>query len=380
MEQHQCKYGMIPIYIPWLTDVERGYLLETFDTGWISSNGPMVKRLEERFALFLGAERAHTANSGTNALHLCLLGVGIKRGDKVATASMTFAATAFAMSYCGAEPYFIDSHPTNWNMDLDHLREVCEDLKSKGESLKAVVVVHIFGNPVDMDVIMDMSAEYGFAVIEDACESFGTTFDGQMTGTIGDIGCFSFYGNKTITSGEGGVFTTNNQKFADRALLLRGQAVDPHKRYWHVDVGHNYRMTNMQAAILMGQLDRFEDIKREKIRLYETYKRELDGVVDFQEFHPKADILPWIVAVRTSIPFDQMSAFLREKGIDSRPFFYAMQEMPPYIEYFEQRHEVTNQIVEDGIMLPSYPQLSDEEIKTICDAIKEAVNAPEHIS
>lgn len=376
---------MIPIYIPWLTDVERSYLLKTFDTGWISSNGPMVREVEAKFASFLGAKRAYTANSGTNALHLCLLGAGIKRGDKVATASMTFAATAFAMTYCGAEPYFIDSHPTNWNMDLNHLREVCEDLRSRGESLKAVVVVHIFGNPVDMDVVMDMSKEYGFLVIEDACESFGTTFGGKVTGLIGDIGCFSFYGNKTITAGEGGVVVSNNVDLAERALLLRGQAVDPYappgpQRYWHVDIGHNYRMTCMQAAILMGQLERFEEIKREKIRLFETYKRELEGVVEFQEFHEKADVLPWIVAIRTPLPYSELNAFLRDRGIDSRPFFYAMQVMPPYESYAHHRHEVTDQLVHNGAMLPSYPQLTDGEIKTICDAIKEAVHASEHIS
>lgn len=366
---------MIPVYQPWLTDIERKYLLEAFDTGWVSSTGSFINAIESEFESFIGVRRAHVASSGTTALHLALRAIGIKAGDKIAMPCMTFAATAFAASYCDAELVFIDTDPATWNMDLTKLGRTCAELKARGEKLAAVIVVHLFGSPVDMNEVSRLSTEYGFSVVEDACESFGSSFDGKMTGAIGDIGVFSFYGNKTITSGEGGVVTTNNLDYGDKVHLLRGQAVDPKKRYWHIDVGHNYRMTNMQAAILLGQMRRFEEIKAAKLRVYQTYRDELGDLVEFQQFHEKADVLPWIIAIKTPVKFAVLNAFLADRQIDSRPFFYAMQSMPVYSKYSMYSHEETDKIVSYGIMLPSYPQLTNDDIKQVCDTIKRCINA-----
>ncbi len=361
---------MIPVYQPWLTHIERQLLLEAFDTGWISSNGPFINRLETNLGSFVQCARAHVCSNGTTALHLALRAVGICAGDKIAMPCVTFAATAFAASYCGAKPVFIDSDPKSWNIDPTHLKEVCEDLRSRGDKLAAVIVVHLFGSPADMDVIAILAKEYDFIIIEDACESFGSKFDDKMTGSIGEVGVFSFYGNKTLTSGEGGAVITNNTAYGDEVFLLRGQAVDPKRRYWHIDIGHNYRMTNMQAAVLLGQLSRFEEIKNQKLRVYNTYKTELDGFVQFQEFHQKADVLPWIVAIKTKVEFAEMHALLASHEIDSRPFFFPMQTMPPYIIYENYKHTVADDMAKYGIMLPSYPQLTNDDIRTVCNVVK----------
>lgn len=363
---------LIPVYEPWLTDSERSFLLSAFDTGWISSAGRFVRLSESALERLLNVGRAHVTSSGTTALHLCLRALGVGPGDRVIVPACTFAATAFAVSYTGAEPVFVDSDPHSWNLDLD----LVEDLVNKGEA-NIVVPVHLFGNPVDMQRLKEICEPKGVKIVEDACESLGASIDGKMTGTWSDIACFSFYGNKTLTAGEGGAVVTDDQELADKALLLRGQAQAPNTRYWHIDVGHNYRMTNMQAAILYGQMERFEEIDHEKKRVANRYRANLGGHerIKMQKVADNAYHSWWVISVVTPTEYPAMAAHLREHGADSRPIFYPLTAMPPYKTCkVVSKADSGMPIVADylnrmGITLPSSPLLTNAQVDRVCDGI-----------
>ncbi len=359
---------MIPVYQPWLTELERQYLDRTITAGWISSNGEFVDRSERQLASLLGVNHARVVSNGTTALHLCLRGVRILPGEKVIVPETTFAASAFAVSYVRAAPIFVDADPATWNLDLNQVEDAC-----KKYQIRAVMPVHLYGNPVDMRALQALKNKYGFYIVEDACESIGSTFDGKYTGNLGDIACFSFYGNKTITCGEGGVVVTNDKTCDERVKLLRGQAHDPNRRYWHIDVGHNYRLTNMQAAVLCAQLDRFPEIFEQKKRVAATYRANLPAEM-FQVTPEGGTNSNWMISVRLPVKAAGVAAYLADHGVETRPIFYAISDMPPYKMAISLGKKVSRELNEYGITLPSYPQLTDSEIVAICDVLKGAIN------
>jgi perosamine synthetase len=361
---------MIPVYQPWLTELEKKYVAEAVESSWISSTGKFVNKAEDLFKDFIGAKHCILSTSGTTALHLCFRAMDPPGGQKrglIVIPNITFIASAFAAVYDRREVELIDVDPRTWNLDLDAL----EVLLQSGEKVDTVMMVHLYGNPCDMERALKLQKLYGFKLIEDACESLGAEINGKKTGLWSDVSCFSFYGNKTFTCGEGGAVITDNDEIAQRARLLRGQAQDPTKRYWHIDIGYNYRITNMQAAILCGQLERADDILAEKQRVSDRYHKNLDGVLQFQKVLPGHKHSDWLVTATVDGDRDELATHLKSHGIDSRKIFYPIHEMPPFKSYKE--YNVSSWLSNNGISFPSYPTLTDSEIDFICEKVKEGI-------
>jgi len=368
---------MIPVYQPWLTDLEKKYLNEAIDSSWISSTGKFVNKAEEMFADFIGVKHCVVTTSGTTALHLCLRALDLPHYDgdtrlnpsgTIGIPDTTFVATAFAASYDKRPVELIPTDPLTWNLDIDWLEKRLED----GYRYHAIVPVHLYGNPCDMERLQELAKTYKFKLIEDACESLGATIRGKKTGAWSDVACFSFYGNKSFTCGEGGALVTDDDALAHRAAMLRGQAQDPCKRYWHVDVGYNYRMTNMQAAVLCGQLERADEILQEKERVAKRYLNALQGHFKSQKILPTHTHSNWIVSLELPVEQPAVTDLMRQRGIDTRKVFYPLSAMPPY--QFHDTHPVAEHLSKYGISLPSYPQLTNEEVDFICKNLIECVD------
>jgi perosamine synthetase len=360
---------MIPVYKPWLTELEKKYVAQAIDSSWISSSGYFIDKAEELFADFIGVKYCVLTTSGTTALHLCFRALdesywqsGAHRGA-VIIPNTTFIASAFAAEYDRRNIVLVDVDPKTWNLDINALENVL-----KTQVVNTVMVVHLYGNPADMEKISELQKIYGFKVIEDACEALGATVKGQKTGSLSDVACFSFYGNKTFTCGEGGAVVTDDPEIIEKTRLLRGQAQDPNKRYWHIDVGYNYRLTNTQAAILTGQLERADEILAEKQRVSDRYHRNLESVLSFQTVLPGHTHSDWLVTATVDGNREKLSQYLKEKGIDSRKVFYPISDMKPFAR--DQEYPVSSWLSEHGISLPSYPTLTNPKIDYICDAIK----------
>lgn len=361
---------MIPVYQPWLTDKEKAYVHEAFDSGWISSTGKYVEKSEELFANFVGTKHAITTTSGTTALHLCLKAMHINDPKRyVVVPNITFIATAFAASYEKMNVLIAEVDPRTWNIDPLQVEYFCANY-----DVAAVIPVHLYGNPADMIALKSLQETWGFALIEDSCESLGAKIGNRMTGSLGDMSCFSFYGNKTFTSGEGGMVTTDNDEYAERTRLLRGQAQDPNKRYWHLDVGHNYRMTNVQAAILCAQLERADEILAEKKRVADRYLSNLNSVKELklQKVFDKHEHSYWLMSVELlTVKNTVFSSWMRENGVDTRKVFYPISEMPTY-QNCETRDPpvISQRLSEHGVSFPSYPELNNKDIDKICNLTK----------
>lgn len=359
---------MIPVYKPWLTSLEKKYINDAVDTSWISSTGKYVDKAEELFAAFVGTKYAIVASSGTTALHLCYRALPNDDDGLVLIPNTTFIATAFTASYDNRKIRFVDVDPVTWNIDVDEVERIC-----KQEQVSIVVPVHLYGNPADMARLLNLQAQYEFKIIEDACESLGAKIGNKVTGSMSDVACFSFYGNKTFTCGEGGAITTNDEAIATKAKLLRGQAQDPNKRYWHVDIGYNYRLTNTHAAILCGQLERAQEILTEKHRVSERYLEHLSNVeeIQFQRVLPGHIHSHWLVTFTLPPGKDNQdfSSYMMNHGVDTRKIFYPVTDMPPYVTH-KTKYSVASYLSRQGVSLPSYPQLTNSEIDKICDLIK----------
>ncbi|MEG1584668.1 MAG: DegT/DnrJ/EryC1/StrS family aminotransferase [Anaerovorax sp.] len=284
----------ISIASPILNGNERKYIDECIDTGWISANGRFIKEFEEKFAEFCGVKYALACSNGTVTLHLALKALGISPGDEVIMPTLTYIATANAVDYCGATPVFVDSESDTWNIDV-------KDIEAKiTTKTKAIIPVHLYGLPCNMDEIMNLSRRYSLPVIEDAAEAHGAQWDGKAVGSMGEIGSFSFFGNKIITCGEGGMLTTNNEELYTKMKLLRSQGVDPNKRYWHTSVAYNYRMTNMQAAVGLAQLENVQWHLQQRQRvaaLYQKYLPMLGDKVSVQTVPQKATNVYWTLCL-----------------------------------------------------------------------------------
>lgn len=361
----------IPIARPSLKGNELKYVTECIIGNWISSNGKYVREFERRFSDFCAAQYGLAVSNGTVALHLALASLGIGRDDEVIVPSLTFIATANAVAYTGARPVFVDSEADTWNIDPEKIEEVITP------NTKAIIPVHLYGQPAKMDEIMTIARKYDLYVIEDAAEAHGAEYKGKKVGPIGDIGCYSFFGNKIITTGEGGMLITNDRKIYDKAKILRDHGMSLNKKYWHDFIGFNYRMTNIQAAIGCAQMEKIDSILEEKQKIAQIYKKYLSGAEQL--------ILPpdndWSKNVYWMYPVlinkydeseknmrDTVLMTLQQENIESRPVFFPIHHMPPYAS--EITLPTAERISNNGIVLPSYVGIQEDEIQRICKIIR----------
>lgn len=345
--------------------------MDCLNSNWISSKGSYVHRFEGAFAEFCGVRHAVSCSSGTAALHLALLAVGVGQGDEVIVPTLTFVATANAVTYCGARPVFVDSEAETWNMDPNLIEAKITP------RTKAIIAVHLYGHPVDMDPVFAIARRHHLFVIEDASQAHGAQYKGRTVGSLGDIGTFSFYGNKNITTGEGGMVVTNDHKLAKRVAQLRGQGVDPERTYWFPIVGYNYRMTNIAAAIGLAQLEKIEWHLERRREVAMWYQELLKGVPDFafQLEKPWARHAFWMVSFvfkNDIIERDAVSAYLAEEGIETRPIFYPVHTLPPYQTANEvQAYPIAERIARHGISLPTWAGLKRQDVQYICNCMLE---------
>nr|BFD62740.1 GDP-perosamine synthase [Bdellovibrio sp. HM001] len=362
----------IPVAKPALIGKEREYVLDCIDTEWISSNGKYIAKFEESFCKYIDVKHSLTCSNGTVALHLPLLAMGIGPGDEVIVPTLTYIATANAVKYVGAELVLADSDLNSWNITADLIRP---KITSK---TKAIIIVHLYGLPVDMDPIMKLAEEFGLYVIEDCAESLGATYKGRQTGSIGHVGTFSFFGNKTITTGEGGMVTTNDDKLAAQMRLLKGQGMDPNRRYWHPIVGYNYRMTNIQAAIGLAQLEQVQWHLDQRTRIAKTYDRLISdsGIsVRTQACNEFSTHSYWMYTVVLdnggAERRDKVMQLMAELGVETRPVFYNMHVMPPHRQDCVFKNAELISCL--GINLPTFSQLTDEQVAYVVSALKKSV-------
>lgn len=358
----------IPVYKPDLNGDELKYITKCIRAGWISSMGRYVAEFERRFAEYCNTKYAVSTCNGTASLHLTLVALGIEKGDEVIVPSLTFVASVSSVVYTGAKPVFVDIDPETWCIDP---KKVEEKIK---KSSKAIIVVHLYGHPCDMDPILDIARRYNLWVIEDCAEAHGALYKGKKVGGLGDMGCFSFYGNKIITTGEGGMITINNKKLFERLQCLKDHAMSKNRKYYHPKVGFNYRLTNIQAAIGLAQLERIEMFIERKRRIANWYNKRLSNIpgIKIPTEKPWARNVYWMYSILTdkksAINRDKLMKGLLKKGIDTRPFFYPVHKLPPYRDGSLLPH--TEEISIKGINLPSYPELKESEIGFICKNIK----------
>ncbi len=360
----------IPVAAPVLNGNEKAYVADCLDSTWISSSGKYLERFESAFAEFCGARHAAACCNGTVALHLALMALGVGPGDEVIVPTLTFVATANAVAYCGARPVFVDSEPETWNMDPALVEEKITN------HTKGIVVVHLYGHPVDMDPVLSIARRHGLFVIEDAAEAQGALYKGRKVGSIGDIATFSFYGNKIITTGEGGMVATNDDALASKVRQLKGQGMDPTRRYWFPMIGYNYRMTNIAAAIGLAQLEKAEWHIRRRREVAEWYLQRLRSVpglilpVEKDWARNVYWMFTTILDESLSLERDSLMQMLAAKGIETRPVFYPMHSLPPYLESAEGQHfPVADRLARRGINLPTWAGLTEEDLQYVCEAL-----------
>jgi perosamine synthetase len=362
----------VPLDWPNLGEVEKHYVTAALESGYVSSAGPLVREFEERFAAYLGVRFAVSTVNGTAALNLALRILDIGPGDEVIVPALTFVATVNPVLYVGARPVVVDVDSQTWNLDPE---AVARAVTAK---TKAVIPVHLYGNPADMESLVRLARERNLYLIEDATEALGATYRGQMVGTLGDVGVFSFNGNKIITTGGGGMLVTNNPHLARRARILVNQGRDPEEpEYNHEEIGYNYRLTNLQAALGLAQLERLPEFLATKRRNAAVYQRELGGTegLSWQQETPGAESNWWLFSVWIDVPrFGEdrravMERLLRE-GIQVRPLFKPIPEQPCYAGFSFPSCPVANRIYQGGLSLPSASFLTPEEILYVCSVLK----------
>lgn len=349
----------IPVYEPVLGAKVRSNVLECIDSNWISSRGAFIDRFEAAFSKRIGAMHSAAVCNGTVALHLALLAIGIKPGDEVIVPTFTYIASVNAIAYVGAKPVFADSLAETWQIDpADIERRITE-------KTKAIMVVHLYGQPAAMHSIMALAAKHGLKVIEDAAEAFGSRIGDQHVGTFGDVSTFSFFGNKTVTTGEGGMVCSNDALIDARVRKLKGQGLEGTREYWHDEIGYNYRMTNICAAIGLAQLEDAEELLARKRVIAEKYREALRGlpVNFFWEVDGSTNSF-WMncIAVHDSNIRDPLRRALATEGIETRPAFYPAHTMPMYTSFAEGEYPVAANLAACGINLPSSPALSDDDV------------------
>lgn len=368
--------AFIPVCEPMLAGNELKYVTEAVSTGWISSSGKYVTEFENQFAEYCGCKYGIAVCNGTIALHLALIGLGIGKGDEVIVPTFTMIASAFAVCYTGAKPVFVDADKDTWNIDV---KKIEEKITSK---TKAIMPVHIFGKMCDMDAIHALAKKYNLYVLEDAAEAHGASYHGVKAGASSDIAAFSFFANKNITTGEGGMVVTNNKEFYDRARYFKNVCfpLDGPRNYQHEDIGYNYRMSNVVAAIGLAQVEKADDYKEMRIRNHQLYKKYLSDVpgILFQS-EPDKDCIDvcWMNTIvidpaKYGHHKDELIAHLKENEIDTRLLFTGMHRQKAMMDYgcdCSGEYPVCEWLTENGFYLPSSSSLTEEQIKFICGII-----------
>jgi perosamine synthetase len=357
----------IPVYQPSLSGNEKKYVNECLDSTWISSKGKFISEFEKGFADYIQIKHATAVCNGTVAIHLALLALGIGPGDEVIVPTLTYIASVNAITYTGATPVFVDSLPDSWQMDIkDAERKITE-------KTKAIMAVHLYGNACDMDELVKVCNENNLFLVEDCAEAIGTLYKGKHVGTFGNISTFSFFGNKTITCGEGGMVVTNDETLIDRSVHFKGQGLAKHRQYWHDVVGYNYRMTNIAAAIGLAQLEQIETFLQKKSQVAAWYREGLNNSnIQFHESNDDVYHSYWMcsILVDDASSREPLRDELAKHGIETRPLFYPVHTMPMYSKNF-QKHPVAESLGWRGINLPSYPDLTKDQVLEICHIINQ---------
>lgn len=354
----------IPVYKPSLNGNEKKYVNECLDTNWISSKGDFVGKFEKQFAEYVKTKHATSVSNGTVALHLALVALGIGPGDEVIVPTFNYIASVNAIAYTGAKPVFVDSEREYWQIDPEAIKHKITP------RTKAILAVHLYGHPCNLERLVEIKNNHNLFLIEDCAEALGSYYKDRHVGTLGDIATYSFYGNKTITTGEGGMVTTNDETLCDRVVHYKGQGLAKYREYWHDVIGYNYRMTNICAAIGLAQLENIEDTLIRKKQVADYYRNNLPSQV---QLHGEADDCIhsyWMCTILTSEAKEReaLRNHLKENGIETRPSFYPVHTMPMYSKEYE-RHSNAEYIGWRGINLPSYPGLSRNQLEMITSCI-----------
>ncbi len=364
---------MISVCEPLLAGNEQKYVLDCLKTNWISSSGPYLKKFEEGFSRYCGVKHGIGVCNGTVALHLAYAALGVGPGDEVIMPTLTIASTVFAALYCGARPVFVDVQPDTWNMDPDQLEAKIT------RKTKAIVPVHMYGHPCDMDAIMRVARKHRIAIIEDAAQAHGAQYKGRRTGSFGELSCFSFYSNKIITCGEGGMVLTDDDQLADKCRSLKNLSFLKEHRFFHKDIGFNYRMTNVQAAIGLAQLEQIDDMIARRRRNARLYNESLSGIGGLVLPVEKPDVrnVYWMYGVVVEPTFgfqrDVLMKKLLEKGIETRTFFIPMHNQPVLKKAGcadRKKYPVADALGKRGFYLPSSSGLTPQQIEYIAGCIK----------
>jgi len=378
---------MIPVNEPLLNGNEKKYLDECIDTGWISSEGPFVKKFEEAMAKAAGRRHGIAVCNGTVALEAAVAALELKPGDEVIMPAFTIISCAAAIIRRGCVPVLVDSDPATWNMDVKLLEaKVKNEVEVKRNArLKAIMVVHIYGLPVDMGPVLALAGKYGLKIIEDAAQMHGQTCGGRPCGSFGDISTFSFYPNKHVTTGEGGMLLTDDDRLAERCRSLRNLCFQPKKRFVHEELGYNFRMTNLQAALGLAQVERLQEFvgrKRGMGKRYTGLLKGIDGLELPLERTSYADNIYWVygMVLKDNVPFDAEEAMRRlaDRKIGTRPFFWPMHEQPVFRRmglFKDERHPVAERLARRGFYIPSGMALNGDQMAQAADAVKEMMSA-----
>ena len=368
---------MIPVCKPYLNGNELQYVNDAIRTGWISSSGKYVKAFEEAFADYCGVKYAVGVCNGTAALHLALTTLGIGKGGEVIIPNFTMIASAFSVCYTGAVPVFVDADEKTWNMCATKIEE---KISSR---TKAILPVHIFGNPCDMDAVQQIASRHNLFIIEDAAQAHGAKYLEKKTGNLSDIATFSFFANKNLTTGEGGMVVTNDDNLYKKALYYKNLCfdLDAPRNYTHNDVGFNYRMSNIHAAIGLAQTEKADEYKKMRMhngKLYRKYLKDIKGIT-LQEEQADVENVFWMNGILLNPALygrsrDQLIEHLKEKRVDTRLFFVGMHRQPSLLKFgcdCSGYYPITDNLTENGLYLPSASSLSENKIEYIYDVIKE---------
>ena len=381
--------NMIPVNEPLICAKEIDYVNECLHTGWISSAGHFIEEFEQKWAAYCGMKYGIAMSNGTTALQAAIQSIDLQPGDKVIMPAFTIISCAQAILYNGGIPILVDSDARTWCMNITQVRKKVEAEIKKGDGkLKAIMPVHIYGHPTDMDPILDLAEKYNLRIIEDAAEAHGAEYNtGRSTlasswkkcGSFGHISVFSFYANKLITTGEGGMVLTNNPDYAEKARSLRNLCFRPEQRFLHTALGHNFRLTNLQAAIGLGQLERIDEIIAKKRLMGKAYTERLQSIPGLQlpVEEAWAKQVYWMYGVvldkSTGLDAVRFAQDLKKKGIETRPFFLGMHEQPVFRDmglFHNEKHAVAERIARQGLYLPSGLTLTEIQLEQVCDAVK----------
>jgi perosamine synthetase len=365
----------IELDAPNLGDLEKQYLSQAIDDNFISTAGPFVPEFEEKFAKLLGVEACIAVQSGTAALHISLYELGVRPGDEVIVPVITFVAAVNPVVYMGATPVFVDIDPETWNIDPASIA------KAVSPKTRAIIPVHLYGNPCNMTEITGIAKQYGLWIVEDATESLGAVSAGQKVGTVGEFGCFSFNGNKIITTGGGGIVATNNKKQAEHVKFLVNQGRDASRGYFHPEIGFNYRMTNLEAALGLAQLQRLEGFLAKKRRFREIYQEVFAGTdgIQLQKEHGNCQTSSWYPSVtidtqKFNMTIPEIQEKLKVLGVPSRRIFPPIVDFPPYQQYKVQSYANSYYLYENGLNLPASTLNTDDQACYSAEMVLKVLN------